>query len=132
MRKSGQLTLCVDFDGVIHDYNIGDWRDGELYGEPIPGAIEALFRLKDRGWNVVIHTTRAGTEKAREDIRRWIALWVRDTSIKNWGEFNTWRETKDSGDFPFTITDKKLPAIAYIDDRAIRFTNWGDMIRYFS
>lgn len=26
------------------------------------------------------------------------------------------------------VTDRKLPAIAYIDDRAVRFTNWPDAL----
>ncbi len=28
---------------------------------------------------------------------------------------------------PEDITCEKLPALAYIDDRAVRFTNWGDI-----
>ena len=29
------------------------------------------------------------------------------------------------------ITNKKFAAVAYIDDRALRFTNWRDMRQYF-
>lgn len=129
MSKSGQLTLCIDFDGVIHDYVLGDWREGEIYGKPILGAIDALFRLRSRGWNVIIHTTRGRSEAARENIRNWLAAYG-DRDYPD--EFALWNETRDKVDFPFTITDKKLPAIAYIDDRAVRFTNWIDIIRYFS
>jgi hypothetical protein len=30
------------------------------------------------------------------------------------------------------ITSRKLAAIAYIDDRAVRFTNWMDIQNYFA
>ena len=132
-RQEERLTLCVDFDGVIHDYTIGDWREGALYGEPLPGAIAALFRLRDRGWNVVIHTTRGRSEQLRRDIREWLYNRTMDwDSVFAETVFAPWLESGDPKDFPFIVTATKLPAIAYIDDRAVRFTNWNDMTRYFS
>jgi len=29
------------------------------------------------------------------------------------------------------ITNRKIPASIYIDDRGLRFTNWGDILKYF-
>jgi len=30
------------------------------------------------------------------------------------------------------VSNLKPPAIAYIDDRGIRFTNWADITKYFA
>ena len=31
---------------------------------------------------------------------------------------------------PMEVTNVKIPAFMYIDDRAIRFTNWSDIVNY--
>ena len=36
--------LCLDFDGVIHDSYQG-FHDGTIYGDPLPGALEAVKYL---------------------------------------------------------------------------------------
>ena len=38
--KKLKNTLCIDFDGVIHDHNLG-FHDGTIYGNPIKGSLEA-------------------------------------------------------------------------------------------
>ena len=101
--------IAVDFDGVIHSYDKG-WQDGSIYGDPISGAIEALEKLR-KEFAVFIFTTRAGKQKLE------IQSWLQKSGASFWNEIE--------------ITDKKEPAIAYIDDRAIRFTNWADIKKYF-
>lgn len=99
-------TICVDFDGVIHKYS-GGWRDGDIYDPPMDGAREKINLLMDRGFKVVVLTARTDFVAVR--------IW-----LKSYG-------------FPdLEVTNVKPPAIAYIDDRAIRFTNWDDITRYFS
>jgi hypothetical protein len=91
-------TVLVDFDGVIHRYSAG-WKDGSTYDSPMPGAKEALKSLTDEGYEVVIFSTRDS-----DQIVKWLEFW----------------------DFPeYKITNEKIPAVAIIDDRAIRFVNWG-------
>ncbi len=105
-------TLAVDFDGVLHQYSRG-WQNGELYDPPVLGSQAALEELIDRGYQIVIYTTRAETEEDIEEIREWLRL----------EGFVCWN---------CEITNRKPPAIAYIDDRAVRFTNWTDMVKLWA
>jgi hypothetical protein len=90
-------TLLVDFDGVIHRYSKG-WHDGTAYDEPDPAAREALQELEHRGYEVIIFSTRSAHQ-----IHVWLARW---------------------GFPPYAVTDRKIPATALIDDRAIHHTDW--------
>lgn len=106
--STNHKRICIDFDGVIHRYGKG-WGDGTAYDEPMEGALYAMKKLADQGYELVIFSTRPAAQ-----IMEWLHKW--------WPEGN--------GEFPL-VTNEKLPAIAYIDDRAIRFTNWSDISRYF-
>lgn len=89
--------VLVDFDGVIHAYSKG-WADGTTYDGPIPGAREALESMVADGYEVVIFSTRDA-----DQITAWLAKW---------------------GFPPYRVTNVKEPAVAQIDDRAIRFADW--------
>lgn len=104
-------TIAIDFDGVIHRYAKG-WHDGTTYDEPMAGAFDALIKLS-KNYKIVIFSARPV-----EQIRRWMNEW--------------WRKEKHGVSTPpYEITNIKPTAFAYIDDRAIRFTNWRDIINYF-
>lgn len=98
-------TIAIDFDGVIHKYSKA-YHDGSIYDGPIEGARDALRLLKKKGYKVVIFTARPNADE--------IVGWLK-----------THRIEVDE------ITNKKPKAVAYIDDRAIRFTNWRDILNYF-
>jgi hypothetical protein len=120
------MTIAVDFDGVIHAYSRG-WDDGSIYDPPLPGALDGLRHLLAAG-PVFIHTTRNAKQVARwieqqtgysiECTTRmvpWLPSWWR------WGRRCTfWNDTTGL----LLVTDRKLPATAYLDDRAVRFTDW--------
>lgn len=101
-----QRTLAIDFDGVIHKYSRG-WQDGSAYDVPVDGVEAALIRLREAGFKLVILTTR--------DI----------------GQVQTWLLRYGMEDLIDQITSVKVPAVAYIDDRAVRFTNWTDICNLF-
>ena len=112
-------TVAVDFDGVIHAYDKG-WQDGSIYGEPVPGAFDGLTLLMQR-YAVFIHTSRDPGQ-----VGRWMkkhsdipVAWFEDD--RNPPQF--WNH-QDS----ILITSRKLPAVAYIDDRAIRFESWDQAL----
>jgi hypothetical protein len=95
------MILAIDFDGVIHDFKHP--IPGRRMGGPIDGAAEALTRFKQRGDEIVIFTVWGGTEQGRETIRKWL----------------------DYYQIPFSsITNEKVNADYYIDDKAITFTAW--------
>jgi len=111
--------VAVDFDGVIHAYGKG-WLDGTIYDKPVPGAFSALSMLMDR-YAVFIHTTRRACEVADwiSERANLMTCWEPDghPGCEFWNERGT-----------LLVTDRKLPAVAYIDDRGIRFTSWDQAL----
>lgn len=104
-------TIAIDFDGVIHTYDKG-WGDGTIYGELIPGSEAAIRSLMD-DYAVIIFTTRWPAQ---------VAVWIeQQTEIPCTTEHDEvfWNEQGI-----LLITNHKYPAVAYIDDRAIKFENW--------
>jgi hypothetical protein len=110
-------TVAVDFDGVIHSYDKG-WQDGTIYGEPVPGSLEALDVLLDR-YAVFVHTTRDPYQ-----VEGWLSARGVPCVIDNGaGEPEFWN---DRG--VVLVTRRKYPAVAYIDDRGIRFESWNQAL----
>lgn len=103
-------TIAIDFDGVIHKYSKG-WHGGSIYDDPVEGAMEAMCHLHGKGYEIVIFTTRINFG----EIKQWIISHLPDSHK----------------DIDFEVTNIKPPAVAYIDDRAIRFTNWKDVLNHF-
>lgn len=84
-------TICVDFDGVLNEYN--GYEEGNL-GEPLSGSQDFIKKLREK-YKVVILTSRP-----KEQVIGWLS----------------------NNGFPsMKVTNCKVPAVAYIDDRAIRF-----------
>ena len=104
-------TIAVDFDGVIHSY-ISGWRGAHVIPDlPVEGAIEWLDGLLLR-FHVVIVSTRARTWRGRRAIRRWLRDHCKNAWLEHWTH---------PGFESIQVTAKKVPALVYIDDRAMRF-----------
>lgn len=101
-------TLCIDFDGVIHDYREG-WKDGSIYGEVTPGFFEWASHAKER-FKLVIYSSRSKDAAQIEDMKRWLERMINS-------------ELSASGvtleDFEFSGV--KPPAFLTIDDRCVPF-----------
>jgi len=106
-------TVAVDFDGVVHGYSKG-WHDGTIYDGPKQGAIEALRVLMGR-FAVFIHTTRDVY-----DVALWLGRY--GFECEAWPALPPAEFWNTQG--VLLVTSRKLPAVAYIDDRAVRFRNW--------
>lgn len=102
--------LLIDLDRCVHLYSKG-WNGGKIYDKPVPGAIKAIKSLIKAGYEVIIFTTMSSRGEARnQEIRKWLKK--RDLDLK--------------------VTSTKVPALAIIDDRAIRFEgNWQTILNYF-
>lgn len=97
--------ICFDLDGVVHGYTDG-YQDGTLYDDPMPGSKELIDRLKEN-YEIVIFTSRLKSE---------LKGYYSST------DFNSVKEWLDKHNIYYDhITNHKVPAIAYIDDRAIEF-----------
>ncbi len=111
-------TIAVDFDGVIHSYEKG-WQDGSIYGTLMEGALDGLLDLMSK-YAVYIFTSRNPKQ-----VGRWIEAMtegrIRCTiKVPRTGFWN------EQG--KLLITNMKLPAFAYIDDRGIRFKKWSQTL----
>lgn len=97
------LTVAVDFDGVlVHD---GHW---------LPGAADAIRELWRRDILVVIHTCRANSPDGLELVHRVLAdLGTPPVGPRGGRRLHVHTEPgKPQADF-------------YVDDKAIRFTDWA-------
>lgn len=95
-------TIMVDLDGVI----CTEERTFERpLAQPIAGAREAIAELRAAGHTVVIYTGRGWTEY------RVTKQWLDDHGIEYDG-----------------IHMGKPIADVWLDDRAVRFTNWKDAL----
>lgn len=95
-------TIMVDLDGVLCSEEA--FFDRPL-AEPIAGAREALQKLRAAGHTVVIYTARG------------------------WGEFRVTQRWLDDHGFEYDGLHMGKPiADVWIDDRAIRFTDWDTVL----
>lgn len=105
--------ILVDFDGTIHRFSRG-FGDGRIYDNPTDFCREALSFLKNEGFEICIFTTRLSKEVNPDT---WA---TNEKFIKQW---------LNEYDIPYDrITSDKLLALAYIDDRGIRFSDWKDTL----
>lgn len=113
-------TVAVDFDGVIHAYSKG-WHDGTIYDEPMPGAIDAVRQLMEI-YAVFVHTMRNPVQVATWLGGRGFSV-VLDVDEPEHPPRRFW-ENRGA----LLVTNRKLPAVAYIDDRGIRFESWDQAL----
>ncbi|MFR3729121.1 hypothetical protein [Lacrimispora sp.] len=93
-------TVVFDFDGVIHSYVSGFKRADIIPDEPVDGIKDAIAEIRRAGYEVAVVSSRAASEEGKAAIREYLERYgIRVDSI----------------------TPVKLPAICYIDDRAICF-----------
>lgn len=108
-------TIAVDFDGTLCQFQ--HFGDGRIVNPPNQDAVEIMNDLHETGYEIVIFTVRLhpkwGAEENREQ-RAELERWLKEYGV------------------PYDeITNRKPEAVAYVDDRAIRFINWRDIGNYF-
>lgn len=105
-----KINLGIDFDGVIHKNSKG-FYDGTVYDDPIEGTEEALRELSSK------YTLICYTAKAKPD--RMLINGKTGTQLV-WD----WLKKHKFDKYISKVTSEKPRAVAYIDDKAIRFNNW--------
>tara|TARA_R100001086_G_scaffold245787_2_gene177149 strand:+ start:336 stop:1079 length:744 start_codon:yes stop_codon:yes gene_type:complete len=108
----GRPTIAVDFDGVLHSYRSG-WKGTEVIPDPpVEGAIDWLWQAA-QSYRVVVVSSRARSWRGRRAIRDWLRS----------HSGNLWTPTPEgtTGLVDVEVTAVKVPAVAYLDDRALRF-----------
>ena len=110
--------VMVDFDKTIHPYKKG-WNDGKVEDPPYPGAKEAIEKLKNDGYEIVIFSTRA-SQGAADEFKT-----ETEDEIQNISNY-----LKNHGIYFDRITGDKIAADFYIDDKAvyIKNGNWKDVL----
>lgn len=112
-------AVCFDFDGVIHKYSKG-WQDGSIYDEYNKEVLGLMCFLQKAGIPIFICSTR----EPIQIINWWNkqGFWCEAISISNNKTF--WKDLKHIG-----VTNRKLAAQLYIDDRAYKYT--GQTVKQF-
>ena len=93
-------TVVFDFDGVIHSYTSG-WQGITVANDPpTEGLKDAITRIRDDGYNVVVVSARCAESDGLETVVNYLAS---NEIVVD------------------AVLAHKPPAIVYIDDRAICF-----------
>ena len=107
-------VVLVDFDATLFPWgDLMNWN-----AEPLPGAVEAMQAMKLAGHRLSIFTSRMSDR------------WLEHSGNHKSEQYEYVWKMCTKFEIPFDeIIGEKVPAVAYIDDRAIEFTgnNWPEI-----
>lgn len=103
-------TVCIDLDGTLVHYE--EWQGEEHFGKVLPGASTATKALHEKGWFIIIYTTRSN--------KTILSKFLSENQI----EFDAINENPYQ---PSNAIGGKPIADVYVDDRALCFK--GDWAR---
>ena len=105
-------TICIDFDGVLAVRP--EKYEHDVFGEMVPSADVATGILKEKGYTIIIYTTRPATDAMKK--------WLKDNNIK----YDYINENPDQPEDSPIEKGCKIVADMYVDDRAIDFNGDWD------
>ena len=106
-----KTNIGIDFDGVIHKNSKG-FNDGTIYDSAIKGTKQALKVISQR-YTIIVFTAKAKSDRPLVDGKTGKQLvWE-------------WLKEKKLDKYITEVTSEKPRAVAYIDDKAIKFINWN-------
>ncbi|MFI5534495.1 hypothetical protein ACIA8O_38770 [Kitasatospora sp. NPDC051853] len=119
-NSTASQAVGVDFDLTLADHSAG-WMEGRIYGEPIPGALEAV-----RGLLAVraVFVVTARHRRHHQGVADWLTRYGFDVIVDTDPDRSHWTERGQ-----LLVTNKKLGGACYIDDRAVHFTgDWTEAL----
>lgn len=109
--------LCIDFDGVIHDYKEG-WKGGVIYGNLTPGFLAWALEARN-SFKLVVYSSRSKTPEGIEAMQGWLRSQLAERLMPN---------EIDDLISSLEFANVKPPAWLTIDDRAIQFRgDWSEL-----
>ena len=112
---SDKNVIAVDFDGVIHKSSKG-FYDGTIYDEPVEGTKKGLEYLS-KSYKLVVYTCKANPDRPLINEKTGTELiWE-------------WMEKYDLSKYVSDIVYGKPNAKYYIDDKAICFIDWNQILK---
>ena len=94
------MNVVFDFDGVINSYKSGWQGAATIPDEPVDGIKEAIRDIRQVGYKVIVVSSRCSSTGGIKAIRDWLTKW--EIVVDD-------------------VTGEKVPAIVYVDDRALTF-----------
>ncbi len=118
LPPSARGRICIDFDGTLFPW--GEQHNDE---PAFPYAAEVVTRIRDAGYEIVIFTSRMSPTW-------WLAEgWNLKEAMQR--ELKYVQDRLEKHGIPYDrITCEKVPAAAYIDDKAITFSEtqgWAEL-----
>ena len=108
-------VIAVDFDGVIHKSSKG-FYDGTIYDEPVEETKKGLEYLS-KSYKLVVYTCKANPDRPLINEKTGTELiWE-------------WMEKYDLSKYVSDVVYGKPNAKYYIDDKAICFIDWNQIIK---
>ena len=114
LREEVNSIIVLDFDKVIHRGSKG-FYDGTVYDDPIEGTGEALKLLSSK-YKLVISSCKADPNRPLINGKTGVELiWE-------------WLIKYDFAQYIDDVTNEKVRALFYIDDKGITFTTWKKIL----
>ena len=115
VKTTEKNQLGLDFDGVIHKNSKG-FHDGTIYDEPVNGVKKGLEYLS-KSYKLVVYTCKANPDRPLIDGKTGTELiWE-------------WMEKYDLSKYISDVVYSKPNAKYYIDDKAICFIDWNQILK---
>lgn len=116
-------TIVFDFDGVIHKGYKG-WKDGSIYGEIDYELLGYISQLLKR-YYVVISSNRPAEQIVEFMNKLKLPELKFEVFKKDLDKNMYWNKDNIIG-----VTNEKAVGILYIDDRAFRYNNINELIKF--
>jgi hypothetical protein len=113
---SAEGIVLVDFDGTLFP-----WGSLDVDHPPFDGAVAAMHVLKNEGYRLGIFTSRLSATWHKAEGRDPLEGMEAQTKII--------RRALEAWTIPFDfITAEKIPAVLYLDDKAMRVNEERDLL----